>query len=88
VHGPDEPGPFALELAGALADPLTLVFETAMQGGEWVDEYDDNKAVVGERVALGLFFENSGYKEERLREVRSRAAAAVGRREYRWPRSE
>ena len=53
-----------------------------------MDEYDRNKAALGERTALGLFFENSGYKEERLREVRNRAAEAARRREYRWPQSE
>jgi hypothetical protein len=53
-----------------------------------VDEHDRNKATLGERAALGLFFENSGFKEQWLREVRNRAAAAVQAREYRWPRGE
>ena len=53
-----------------------------------MDEHDRNKAVEGERAALGLFFENSGYKEQRLREVRNRAAAAAQAREYRWPQGE
>jgi hypothetical protein len=44
------------------------------------DEYDRDKTEQGVRVAADIFFENSGYKEERLGEVRRRAVYAAERR--------
>jgi hypothetical protein len=41
------------------------------------DEYDRDKSEQGGRVAADIFFENSGYKEERLREVNRRASFAA-----------
>jgi hypothetical protein len=41
------------------------------------DEYDRDKSEQGVRVAADIFFENSGYKEERLREVHRRASYAA-----------
>ena len=40
-------------------------------------EFDRDKAEQGGRVALDLALENSGYKEDRLAEVRRRAAYAA-----------
>jgi hypothetical protein len=41
------------------------------------DEYDRDKSEQGVRVAADIFFENSGYKEQRIGEVRSRASRAA-----------
>jgi hypothetical protein len=43
-------------------------------------EYDRDKTEQGVRVALDIALENSGYKEERLREVHRRASSAAERR--------
>jgi hypothetical protein len=40
-------------------------------------EYDRDKHEQGGRVAIDIALENSGYKEERIAEVRRRAARAV-----------
>jgi hypothetical protein len=44
-------------------------------------EYDRDKHEQGGRVAIDLALENSGYKEERIGEVRRRAAYAAKLRE-------
>ena len=41
------------------------------------DEYDRDKHEQGVRVAADIFFENSGYKEQRIDEVRGRASKAA-----------
>jgi hypothetical protein len=40
-------------------------------------EYDRDKSEQGTRVALDIALENSGYKEERIGEVRRRASYAA-----------
>jgi hypothetical protein len=44
-------------------------------------EFDRDKTEQGGRVALAIAFENDGYKEDRLAEVRRRAVYASERRE-------
>ena len=40
-------------------------------------EFDRDKTEQGRRVALDSMFENDGYKEQRIGEVRSRASRAA-----------
>jgi hypothetical protein len=43
-------------------------------------EFDRDQTEQGGRVALGIWLENGGYKEDRLAEVRRRAAHAAEHR--------